>query len=150
MQHCQHRGRLQRGAVVTVQHRLLDGHMDPLDQGRAPYQMGGMIRAVRFVHLPADDLAAEDIHDQIQIEKRALERGGQVGDIPTPDLIRLIGGKARDVVGPGYVHAQREVRSGTVTIATADTGSAVPVPAAVWLFGSGLLGLIGMARRKKA
>ena len=28
--------------------------------------------------------------------------------------------------------------------------SAVPVPAAAWLFGSGLLGLIGMARRKKA
>lgn len=26
----------------------------------------------------------------------------------------------------------------------------VPVPAAVWLFGSGLLGLIGVARRKKA
>jgi hypothetical protein len=25
---------------------------------------------------------------------------------------------------------------------------AVPVPAAVWLFGSGLLGLIGVARRK--
>jgi len=27
--------------------------------------------------------------------------------------------------------------------------AAVPVPAAVWLFGSGLLGLIGIARRKK-
>lgn len=27
---------------------------------------------------------------------------------------------------------------------------AVPVPAAVWLFGSGLIGLIGIARRKKA
>lgn len=27
---------------------------------------------------------------------------------------------------------------------------AVPVPAAVWLFGSGLIGLIGFARRKKA
>ena len=26
----------------------------------------------------------------------------------------------------------------------------VPVPAAVWLFGSGLIGLVGMARRKKA
>jgi hypothetical protein len=25
----------------------------------------------------------------------------------------------------------------------------VPVPAAVWLFGSGLLGLVGIARRKK-
>jgi hypothetical protein len=28
--------------------------------------------------------------------------------------------------------------------------SAVPVPAAVWLFGSGLIGLAGMARRKKS
>lgn len=28
--------------------------------------------------------------------------------------------------------------------------SAVPVPAAIWLFGSGLLGLVGIARRKKA
>jgi hypothetical protein len=26
--------------------------------------------------------------------------------------------------------------------------STVPVPAAVWLFGSGLLGLVGVARRK--
>ncbi len=29
------------------------------------------------------------------------------------------------------------------------TTSAVPVPAAVWLFGSGLLGLVGLARRKQ-
>ena len=28
--------------------------------------------------------------------------------------------------------------------------SAVPVPAAVWLFGSGLIGLIGIAKRKKS
>jgi hypothetical protein len=28
--------------------------------------------------------------------------------------------------------------------------AAVPLPAAVWLFGSGLLGLVGIARRKKA
>lgn len=28
--------------------------------------------------------------------------------------------------------------------------SAIPVPAAIWLFGSGLLGFIGIARRKKA
>ena len=30
------------------------------------------------------------------------------------------------------------------------TVNAVPVPAAVWLFGSGLLGLVGIARRRKA
>ena len=29
------------------------------------------------------------------------------------------------------------------------SGGAVPVPAAVWLFGSGLIGLVGFARRKK-
>jgi len=28
--------------------------------------------------------------------------------------------------------------------------SPVPIPPAVWLFGSGLLGLVGIARRKKA
>lgn len=31
-----------------------------------------------------------------------------------------------------------------------DFTTPVPVPAAVWLFGSGLLGLVGVARRKKA
>lgn len=30
------------------------------------------------------------------------------------------------------------------------TMSAVPVPAAIWLFGSGFIGLIGLARRKRA
>ena len=30
------------------------------------------------------------------------------------------------------------------------SASTVPVPAAVWLFGSGLVGLLGVARRKKA
>ena len=37
-----------------------------------------------------------------------------------------------------------------VTSAKFTGSSAVPVPASVWLFGSGLLGLAGIARRKKA
>ncbi len=41
--------------------------------------------------------------------------------------------------------------SGAGVISTGKLGvPAVPVPAAVWLFGSGLLGLVGIARRKAA
>lgn len=36
------------------------------------------------------------------------------------------------------------------TIDGFEAPSAVPIPAAIWLFGSGLLGLIGFAKRKKA
>jgi len=35
-----------------------------------------------------------------------------------------------------------------VRVTSVDVVSTVPIPSAVWLFGSGLLGLIGMARRK--
>ena len=38
----------------------------------------------------------------------------------------------------------------SIWVGSDGTVSVVPVPAAVWLFGSGLLGLIGVARRKKA
>jgi len=38
---------------------------------------------------------------------------------------------------------------GTTDVVRLSVVSAVPVPGAVWLFGSGLLGLIGVARRKK-
>jgi len=44
-----------------------------------------------------------------------------------------------------------EITGNSAPILDADFGfQAVPVPAAAWLFGSGLLGLISMARRKRA
>jgi hypothetical protein len=46
------------------------------------------------------------------------------------------------------MHVTQCTDTGTGTDAC-PTVTAVPVPAAVWLFGSGLLGLVGIARRKK-
>lgn len=37
-----------------------------------------------------------------------------------------------------------------ISSSTLASVSAVPVPAAVWLFGSGLIGLVGLAKRRKA
>ena len=51
-----------------------------------------------------------------------------------------------------WVNTGIGTRSATAEFIYADftQTSAIPVPAAVWLFGSGLLGLVGMARRKKS
>jgi hypothetical protein len=40
--------------------------------------------------------------------------------------------------------------NGTLTISSASSTPPVPLPAAVWLFGSGLLGLLGVGRRRAA
>ena len=46
--------------------------------------------------------------------------------------------------------ATLELSGLSVSHITSLTAAPVPIPAAVWLFGSGLLGLIGIAKRKKA
>jgi hypothetical protein len=40
--------------------------------------------------------------------------------------------------------------NGTLTVSSGSTPPPVPLPAAVWLFGSGLLGLLGVGRRRAA
>jgi hypothetical protein len=65
------------------------------------------------------------------------------------------GGSLVTGLAGGTIEGAFVVTSGNLAQAfTGDTilakaGSVVPVPAAVWLFGSGLLGLVGVARRKK-
>src|SRR3989344_4910071 len=54
--------------------------------------------------------------------------------------------------GTAFVTGLSYTQDGNVTLLQTSLiapASVVPVPAAVWLFGSGLLGLIGFARRKK-
>lgn len=56
-------------------------------------------------------------------------------------------------VSDSFAAATNSLSTGTyslsITMANYVSATAVPVPAAVWLFGSGLLGLAGIARRKK-
>jgi hypothetical protein len=65
---------------------------------------------------------------------------------PNPGLdpvISFINGGAYAAFAAGGGYEPSASNSGTAW-------SVVPIPAAVWLFGSGLIGLVGMARRKKA
>jgi hypothetical protein len=54
-------------------------------------------------------------------------------------------------LGGEYAYLTADYISSTtgVALVRGETISAVPIPAAAWLFGSGLIGLIGIARRKR-
>lgn len=69
-----------------------------------------------------------------------------VGVSPTDVSIGLFSGGSERIWADssGFNNTTPNFVDGTVTV------NPVPVPAAVWLFGSGLLGLIGVARRRNA
>lgn len=87
-------------------------------------------------------------------------------DTPQPNLWGIGAGETLGIVytlqaGMTYADVINDLTTGALRIgmhvqAFASGGSEsfvnnpVPVPAAVWLFGSGLLGLVGVARRKRA
>src|SRR5512134_3633585 len=54
-----------------------------------------VLRAFAVIDLPADDLAAEDVHHEVEIEEHAGDRPGQPGDVPGPDLTGPGGAIAR-------------------------------------------------------
>ena len=66
-------------------------------------------------------------------------------------LANISCGRALARTGAVTMSGTNGVHSSTAGGANCGSGlNAVPLPAAAWLFGSGLLGLIGVARRKKA
>jgi hypothetical protein len=60
--------------------------MHALGKRGAPGQMRGMIGAVGVMDLEADDLAAEQVEDEVQIEPPPLHRRGEECHVPAPDL----------------------------------------------------------------
>ena len=78
-EHGQHGGALQAGAVVAVQHGTRRHGVHALGQGGALGQVRRVLGAVGLVHLEADDLAAVEIQDQVEVEPAALDLRRQQG-----------------------------------------------------------------------
>ena len=70
----------------------------------------------------------------------------QASDLLTLKGAGRLSGNGFDATDATLSFSTRSLNSYDMSIETVIT--TVPVPAAVWLFGSGLLGLVGVARRK--
>jgi hypothetical protein len=78
----------------------------------------------------------------------ALGNGAALG---TAETMYLFSNNASGTNSDGnaYIGASVDLSSaGVLTVTNAGGGSTVPLPAAVWLLGSGLLGLFGVSRRR--
>jgi len=99
--------------------------------------------------------------DRFDLPSMVLTTAATYTYLDTYGLNQIISGVSMDyetgdafLVGQSVFNDSASQFDGTVVTlgfyANDPVVSAVPVPAAVWLFGSGLIGLIGIARRKKA
>ncbi len=76
--------------------------------------------------------------------------GGTIGGSPFADG-PFAGFNANfDITTMAFTSQGGVINGGQPFPVSASAPPAVPIPAAVWLFGSGLLGLVGVARRKKS
>ena len=60
---------LLRRAVIRVKHRWIEHAI--LSQNRSSYEVGAVFGAFQRMDFPADDFAAVDIHDHIQVKEHA-------------------------------------------------------------------------------
>lgn len=69
-------------------HLLPAPFADPLSQAGSAYQICCDGWIFTFGDIPGDDLAAPDVDHQIEVKPDAPDAGQQIGDVPTPHLIR--------------------------------------------------------------
>ncbi len=75
------------GAAAVGVERELPG-LDALAAARLVDELAGEGRALLVRDHPADDVAAEDVEDDVQVEVGPLLRPEQLGDVPAPQLVR--------------------------------------------------------------
>lgn len=81
-------------------------------------------------------------------QNAGVQVGIGVGSNPAISSATITSGQATDLLaGLWYINIHTSVFPGGEIRGQVST---IPIPAAMWLFGSGLLGLVGIARRKKA
>jgi hypothetical protein len=68
---------------------------DPLPQAGAADQISGDLCVFPLGHVPGHYLAAPDIDHQVEVYPDATDAGGQVCDVPAPELIRPSGLQSR-------------------------------------------------------
>ena len=92
-----------------------------------------------------DDAAAASTRSGENCKKGSLTNGNFTGRFLQirihPLSIRLQDFLTDDTLNNGAIYWD--------DVSLTATPAAVPIPAAVWLFGSGLAGLVGVARRRK-
>ena len=78
--------------------------------------------------------------DEFGFDERIWLQGSSLPDGPAALLPVSGWGGSYSAVSSGY----------TINLTGAEFISAVPIPPALWLFGSGLMGLVGIARKKQS
>jgi len=109
-----------------------------------PFEVNYVGGFINYFSPPSTDIiiSALDISDNI-LESYTLNA---LAAISTPDGINE--GAFRGISRDTFDIAAFRVSNGYVVLDDLTFHAAVPVPAALWLFGSGLLGLVAVARRK--
>jgi hypothetical protein len=109
---------------------------------------GGTVNITELSLLENDDVSCffciPPYLDEIQPGSFTLASLDFTVDVLDPGASTIVAIDTVNALGDGFGAAL------TVESTTDAVINAVPVPAAVWLFGSGLIGLIGLARRKQS
>jgi len=125
--------------VVTGTAWAYNDSVDPMGAGQVAavnleWLTNGTPNGIVSFGASIDDTVAKDVWTQVGVVGATVPAGGTNGV-----RITLITGP----FGSGGGGGAPKFDDASLTI------QAIPVPAAVWLFGSGLVGLVGVARRRK-